>query len=143
MSVEDNKAMYRRLIEEGFNRGDDAIIDEIMSPDFVEHEPIPVQASGREGVRQYFAMMRSASPDFHITIENVLGEGDLVAARVTARGTQTGLLMGIPPTGKQVTLEVMDLCRFAGGRMVEHWGVGDNLGMMQQLGVIPASMPGH
>ncbi len=139
MSVEENKVMYRRLIEEGFNRGNDAVIDEVLSPDFVEHEPLPVQATGREAVKQFFAMMRSAFPNFRMTIEDMIGEGDIVVARAIMRATNSGPFMGMPPTGKQVSMEFIDLVRFADGKIVEHWGVGDNLGLMQQLGLVPAA----
>ncbi len=139
MSVEENKAMYRRLIDEVFTQGKYAVIDEVVSPDFVEHAPLPVQATGREAPKQFAAMILSAFPNISFTVEQVVGEGDDVFARIGAKGTNTGSFMGMPPTGKQVTIEFMDLCRFSGGKVVEHWGVADNLGMMQQLGVIPVA----
>jgi steroid delta-isomerase-like uncharacterized protein len=138
MSVAQNKAQARRLVEEIFNRGNLAVIDELVSPDFVERELLPPGTpAGREGVKQLTVMFRSAFPDFKVTIDDAIGEGDRVVIRETWTGTQRGEFMGIPSTGKHVSFGVIDILRFAGGKIVEHWGQMDSMGLMTQLGAIP------
>jgi steroid delta-isomerase-like uncharacterized protein len=139
MSTEQNKALVRQMVEEMFNRGNISRADEFLSPDFVEHEELPPGIpQGREGVKQLTAMMRNAFPDFKATIEDIIAEGDKVVIRMTWSGTQKGEFMGVPPTGKSVSFGVLDIIRVAGGKFVEHWGQMDSMGMMQQLGAIPA-----
>jgi predicted ester cyclase len=141
MSTEQNKALVRRLMEEVFNRGNTRLIDELFAPDFVEHEELPPGIpSGSEGVKQLSTMFRSALPDFKVTLDDMIAEGDKVVVRSTWIGTHKGEFMGIAPTGKSVSFGVIDIVRIAGGKFVEHWGQMDNLSMMQQLGVIPAPM---
>ncbi len=139
MSTEQNKALVRQMVEEIFNRGNISRADEFLSPDFVEHEELPPGIpQGREGVKQLTTMMRNAFPDFKATIEDIIAEGDKVVIRMTWSGTQKGEFMGVPPTGKSVSFGVLDIIRVAGGKFVEHWGQMDSMGMMQQLGAIPA-----
>jgi steroid delta-isomerase-like uncharacterized protein len=139
MSTEQNKAVFRQMVADVFNRGDIQQADDLLAPDFVEHEDLPPGIPpGREGVKQLTAMMRSAFPDFKATIEDLIAEGDKVVVRMTWTGTHRGEFMGIPPTGKSVSFEVIDIVRFSGGKFVEHWGVMDSMRMMQQLGVAPA-----
>ena len=138
MSAKTNEEAYRRLIEEGFGRGNLAAVDEIVSADLKEHENMPPGfPAGREGLKALIAAMQTGFPDGTSTIEDITAEGDKIWSRVLVRGTNTGSFMGMPPTGKPVRFEVMDLCRFADGKVVEHWGVSDNLAMMQQLGAVP------
>jgi len=138
MSTDENKALSRRIVEEIFNRGNLGLIDEIMAPDFVEHEELPPGVPrDREGVKQLSSALRSAFPDFKATIDDILAEDDKVVIRQTWSGTQKGDFMGIPPTGKSVSFGVIDIIRFSGGKVVEHWGLMDSMSMMQQLGVIP------
>ena len=112
--------------------------DEFLAPDFVEHEELPPgMPSGREGVKQMTAMMRSAFPDFKATIDDMVAEGDKVVLRMTWKGTHKGEFMGVRPTGKSVSFGVIDIIRIAGGKFVEHWGQMDSMGMMQQLGAMP------
>lgn len=137
MSTEQNKALVRRL-EEVFNRGNISLVDELFAPDFVEHEELPPGIPpGREAVKQLTTMFRSAFPDFKATIDDIVAEGDKVVIRQTWSGTHKGEFMGVPPTGKSVSFGVIDIVRIAGGKLVEHWGQMDNMGMMQQLGAIP------
>jgi steroid delta-isomerase-like uncharacterized protein len=137
MQVETNTTVASRWYEEVFNAGNVALIDELFAPDFVDHDPSN-PLPGLEGVRQLVGMYRGAFPDLHLTIEDEITEGDRIATRFTGRGTHRGLLMGIPPTGKRVTITAIDILRFENGRIAEHWGNQDLLGMMRQLGVIPA-----
>jgi steroid delta-isomerase-like uncharacterized protein len=139
MSTENNKALVRRVYEEAINQGNLALLDELVSSDYVEHDPnYPQPVRGAEGLKQYFQTFRSAFPDLHFTIEDIIGEGDTVAVRQTGRGTHQGELFGIPPTGKQLTVTAMIFHRFVNGKPVESWVNSDSMGMLQQLGVIPA-----
>ena len=142
MSVEQDKALFRRLVEEVFNKGDVSTIDELLAPNFVEREVLPPGTpSGREGVKQLTMMFRTAFPDFNVRLDDLIAEGDKVVARSTWSGTQKGEFMGIPPTGRRVSFDVIDILRVSGGKFVEHWGVMDSSALMQQLGVIPAGPP--
>lgn len=143
MSTEQNKALVRRL-EEVFNRGNISLVDELFAPDFVEHEELPPGIPpGREAVKQLTTMFRSAFPDFKATIDDIVAEGDKVVIRQTWSGTHKGEFMGVPPTGKSVSFGVIDIVRIAGGKLVEHWGQMDMMGMMQQLGAIPTPGQGE
>jgi steroid delta-isomerase-like uncharacterized protein len=142
MSVEQNKALFRRLVEEVFNKGNVSTIDEFLAPNFVEREVLPPGTpSGREGVKQLTMMFRTAFPDFNVSIDDMIAEGDKIVARTTWSGTQKGEFMGIPSSGKRVSFDVIDIIRISEGKGVEHWGVMDSSAMMQQLGVIPAGPP--
>ena len=137
MSAE-NKAIARRFYEEIIDHGNQSVVDEFVAPGFVDHNPLtPGIAAGPEGVKQTFAMLRSGLPDINVTIEDQIAEGDTVVSRLTARGTHKGEMMGIPPTGRMVTIGIIDVIRFEGGKVVERWGQADTMGMMQQLGVVP------
>jgi steroid delta-isomerase-like uncharacterized protein len=139
MSTEQNKELIRRFVEEMFNRGNLSLADEFMAPDFVEHEELPPGIpEGREGVIMLTTMLRSAFPDLKATIDDIIAEGDKVVIRQTWSGTHKGEFMGIPPTGRSVSIGVIDIIRVAGGKFVEHWGQMDSMGLMQQLGAIPA-----
>lgn len=139
MSTEANKAIYRRWIEEGFNHKNPAIFDELFDPGFVERTPQqPGQAPGIEGLKQSFSMMWQAFPDAQVNIEELIAEGNKVVARVRASGTHQGEFQGMPPTHKRMTISGMDLIGLQGGRIVEHWGEWDNLGLLQQIGALPA-----
>ncbi len=131
---EGNKEIARRFYE-AINAGRVEIIAEIGADNFIEHEEFPGLGSDREGVRQFFQMMLTAFPDFRMTIEDMVAEGDRVFIRATMRGTHRGEFMGIPATGNQIEVPIGDFARFEGGKIVEHWGVTDTGRMMQQLGV--------
>jgi steroid delta-isomerase-like uncharacterized protein len=135
---EENKAITRRFLEEIFAGGNLELVNEIFAPNFVLHDPsVPQQVRGPEGIRQYIAMYRAAYPDTHFTIEDQIAEGDKVVTRWTGQGTHQGELMGVPPTGRRVTVAGIEVDRIAGGKIEETWVSYDALGMMQQLGVIP------
>ena len=137
MSVEHNKALVRRLYEEAFNKGNLAVVDEILAPTYIRHGLAPGAPPGPESTKQVFTMMRTAFPDLRITVEDMVGEGDKVVARMIVRGTHQGEYMGIAPTGKQVTVTTIGIYRFAGSKLEEAWIQMDELGMLQQLGVVP------
>ena len=135
----ENKAISRRADEELFNRGNLDVADELFAPDFVYHDPAGGEEwRGPESVKRYAAMLRAAFPDLHQAIEDQLAEGDKVAYRWTACGTHQGELMGIAPTGNQVTFTGISVARLADGKIEEIWENYDALGMMQQLGVVPS-----
>jgi steroid delta-isomerase-like uncharacterized protein len=139
MATDQNKALARRFIEELFNQGNTSAADEILALDFVEREQLPPGIpNNREGVKVLATMLRSAFPDLKATIEDTIAEGDKVVIRMTWSGTHKGEFMGIPPTGKRVSIGVIDVIHMDGGKFVEHWGQMDSMGMMQQIGAIPA-----
>jgi steroid delta-isomerase-like uncharacterized protein len=132
---EENKAVGRRYLE-AVNERDLNIIDEVIAPDYVGHEP-GEETRGPEGVKQYISMFLDAFPDVSITVEDEIAEGDKVVIRFTGRGTHQGELMGIPPSGNRVEVSSISICRFEGGKVIEEWEQYDALGMMQQIGAVP------
>ena len=134
---EQNKALVRRLYAEAFGAGSMAAIDALVDVDVVEHEVMPGIPPGREGLKVFVGMIRSAFPNLTMRVGEMIAEGDVVAARITMEGTQEGEFMGIPATGKTIAVDVMDFLRVENGKLVEHWGVTDQIGMMQQLGAMP------
>lgn len=144
MSTEDNKAIVRRFIEEGWNQGNVALFDELTAPNWIYHDPSFPNVRTLEDYKRWTTETRSAFPDMYGTIEDMIAEGDQVVVRGTIRGTNTGDIvtpMHIPATGKQVTVSGMTIVRFAGGKGVEVWNLTDTLGIFQQLGLIP--VPGQ
>ncbi len=135
MSAEENKAIARRGYEAINQKNLDAL-DEVVASDMTDHDPAPGQAPGLEGVKQYFSSLHAAFPDVQMDVEDMIAEGDKVVARVSVSGTHRGEFMGIAPTGNRVTIAGIDILRVADGKIVEHWGKFDDLGMMQQLGVM-------
>lgn len=136
MSVVENKAIARRFLEEVINKGNQAVADELVASNFVDHNPLPGHAPTREGFKQSFVIFRAAFPDLKYTIEDMIAEGDKLVIRWKATGTHKGGLFGIPPTGKKITVTGMDIFRITGGKLVELWLNWDQLGMMQQLGIV-------
>jgi steroid delta-isomerase-like uncharacterized protein len=132
-----NKAHIRRVIEEVYNRGDLAVIDEVAARDLVIHAASQ-EIHGRDGAKQYVAALRAGFPDLHFTVEDQIAEGDRVVTRWIARGTHRGTFQGVPPTGRQVRLAGTDIDRIIGGRVVECWAHVDELGLMRQLSAIDA-----
>ncbi len=139
MTAEQNKALLRRLLEGAVNEKDLSILDEVLAPDFVEHEQLgPGIPPNIEGTKQFFAIALSAFPDMHCVIDDVIAEGDRVVARSTWSGTHQGEFMGVPPTGKSVSFQVIDIGRVENNKCVEHWGQADLMGLLMQIGAIPA-----
>jgi predicted ester cyclase len=144
MSAEENKAVVRRyndLFAECWRTGEVDILDEVLAPEFVYHSPGAPPDLG--GFKQSLLMLSAAFPDMRGTVEDLFAEGDKVADRITWQATHEGELMGIPPTGNTVRGTEMHISRIADGMIVERWGEGDNLGMMQQLGVVPSPGQGE
>jgi steroid delta-isomerase-like uncharacterized protein len=130
---EELKDAYRRIID-AISRGDADALDELVAPEIVDHNPVPDQAPGREGFRQWLAAVRTAFPDFRGTVEDVIAEGDRVAARVTWEGTHGGDFIGIAPTGRRVSFAAYHHVRFSESGAAEWWGTADLLGALEQLG---------
>ncbi|GBD16891.1 Aklanonic acid methyl ester cyclase DauD [bacterium HR26] len=140
MSAEENKALIRRFfeaIDHACKAGNADILDEFLAPDFVEHNPFPGIPPTRDGWKQAFMSFVAGAPGYHI-VEDLIAEGDKVAGRITAYGKHEGDLFGIPATGKEIRMTGMAIWRIADGKIVEHWHETDQLGLLQQLGVIPA-----
>jgi steroid delta-isomerase-like uncharacterized protein len=137
-TTEETKALFRKFYEELFNRKNLGVFEQMTTPNPTDNGLPPGFPPGREGSKQFVGMYFSAFPDLQINIEDLVAEGDKVVGRVSYRGTHKGELMGIPATGKVTSVSAMEILRFEGDKIAEHWSVVDQLGMMQQLGVIPA-----
>ncbi len=137
-----NKALVRRAVDEVWNRGNYALLGELVASDFVIRSSTPGgEIHGREGAEHFFVMLRAAFPDLHFTIEDQIADEDRVVTRWTARGTHTGEFQGVPPTNKPVGMSGIDIDRIANGKVVECWTNTDELGLLQQLGVVPTPEP--
>lgn len=139
---EQNKELFRRLIEEGFNKRDFAVLEELVAPDMKEHQFFgPGHPAGVEGAKAIVTDLHTLFADFKLVIEDITAEGDKVWGRLSTTGINHGSFMGQPPTGKEISIDVIDICRFKDGKMVEHWGVPDRFRIMMQLGLL--SRPGQ
>ena len=137
MSTEENKALYWRIYDNILNKRNLSIIDEVVVPNYVYHEPHNPM-NGPDELKQGMSMFLTAFPDMQFTIEEMVAEGDKVVKRWKAVATHKGELMGIPPTGNQVTMTGMSMARFADGKLAEEWEAMDMFGLMQQIGAIPS-----
>lgn len=143
MTVADYKRMFRHMPEVYFNQGDLTLVDSEILVDYVDHVLPPQYPRGVEGLRQFVTLFRAGMPDVHYTVDHLtaddlVGEGDKVVQRLLARGVHSGELFGIPPTGREIRWTEIHIGRYADGRLVEHWGNVDVLGIFQQMGVVPA-----
>jgi steroid delta-isomerase-like uncharacterized protein len=134
----DYKALAQRWFTEVMNQGNEEVIDEICSADFVDHDPLPGTSPDRQGLHDFVKQVRSAFPDLETTADDILVEGDRLAVRSTIRGTHEGEFMGIPGTGKKVEVANYDFVRMEGDQAVEHWGTIDSATLMEQIGAVPA-----
>lgn len=133
MSLEENKALVHRLIDEVSNDGKFEVLEELLSADYMEHAGPPGLPPGREAFKQLVLVFRNAFPDWRFTIEAAVAEGDRVAIRGTGRGTHQGSFLHFPATGKQVEMQAMHIFRIDGGKIVARWGQPDIMGLMQQI----------
>ena len=130
MSIEQNQAAFRRVIAEAWNKGNYDVLPDHFNPDFIEHQfGLHATIEGMRGDIQY---LRTAFPDFSLSIEDLVADGDKIWVRMTARGTNLGGFMG-PPNGKSFKVSVFDLCRFEDGKIIEHWGSPDRFAVLVQL----------
>lgn len=136
---EANKSIFRRFVDEVINRGDLGAVDELLSPDYVEHtELLPGLPSGREGAKQQFALLHAAFPDLCVTLEDAVAEEDRVASRSLWHGTHRGELLGLEATGKCLKFDLLEFVRIRKGRIVEHWGSTDSFSLLRLLNPNPA-----
>jgi len=136
LEVEQNKDIARRMYEEVINKRDLDVLEEVVRPDYIEHDPLPGQGEGLDGIRDRFRMLiEGLDPQF--TIEDVIAEGDRVVVRWTNSGTNVGEFLGIPATNLPFTIAGIDIYRLEGGKLAEHWHVVDIYGQMVQLGLLP------
>lgn len=133
----DNKEVVRRFVDEVINSGRLAVVDELLSDDYRYHAP-GMEIEGRDGIKGIFTMLRTAFPDWREEVEDLIAEGDRVVFRVTGTGTHKEEFQGIAATGEEVRIAGIDIVRLEGGRIIEHWAMFDQLGMMRQLGAIPS-----
>ncbi len=137
MSTDENKEIVRRFFDLGPSRGDMSAAKELLAPNFVLHLPLPA-AVGVQGISDVVTACREAFEHLNVTVEDMVAEGDRVAARFTARGVHKGQFMGLPPTGKPITMTGIEIFRIENGKIAELWGEANLLGLMQQLGILPA-----
>ena len=140
MSIEENKSIVRRFFELGPSKGDLYAANELLAPGFVLHVPLPC-SPGVQGIDEVITACRAAFEDLHVSVEDMVADGDKVAARFTARGIHMGAFMGLPPTGKPIVMTGMEIFRLERGKIAELWGEANLLGLMQQLGILPPMGP--
>ena len=136
MSIEANKAIARRLVEEVQNQQNISAMDELYATDYVYHAAHGVPPT-LEGNKQFFRILFAAFPDLHLTIHDQIAEGDKVVTRKTMSGTHQGAFVGMPATGKRMTLEILEILHIDGGKIIGYWVFYDRLSLMHQLGVLP------
>jgi predicted ester cyclase len=134
MSAE-NKQILRRFFHDVLEKGDLGVLDAMVDRAFVDHQPAPGQGPGVEGVRQFVTAMRAGISGLRVDVEHLIAEGELVSSVVTIRGKHTGDLMGVPPSGQEVTMRIADVVRISNGKVVERWGVEDMSGLGVPAGV--------
>jgi steroid delta-isomerase-like uncharacterized protein len=135
--IEANKAVYRRMVEEVVNQGQYDVVDELFHPDYVDHVAPPGTPPGFEGVKAIFKMFRTGFPDVKFNIDQMIGEGNYVATLVHGEGTHTGQFVEFPPSGKHAVWRSVGFFRIQDGKIAEHWGIPDLLGLLIQIGIIP------
>lgn len=140
--AEANKDLVRRIIAEAFNAGNLDVVDEALGADYLDHQAGPNAASGPDAFKAFVRAFRDTFPDVRVEVEDIVAEGERIALRVTWRGSQQGALGSIPATGLPVEFGGYHIYRFEDGKIVEHWGLQDDLGLLLQLGVIaPGAVP--
>ena len=134
--IERNKTIVREFIDALFSRGDLSAVDRYLAEDYVDHNPPMGVSPDREGWRAAGEMIRAGCPDWHSDRHRLVAEGDIVAEHFTASGTHLGTLLGVPPTGRTLTLHGVNIFRIADGLVAERWAQLDDLGMLTALGVV-------
>jgi len=136
LSPDENKALVKRFFALGPSQGDLKSADELLADDFTLHVPLPC-SPGVKGMNEVITACRAAFEHLDVTVEDVVAQGDKVAARFTARGIHRGAFMGLPATGKSITITGIEIFRIENGKIAELWGEANLLGLMQQLGILP------
>ena len=129
---------FYETVNEAMRTGDVALLDAVLAPDAVDHNPTPGQEPGRDGIKKAFAEFRAAFPDMRMSVLDMVAEEDKVACRIVTRMTHRGDFQGVRATGRQVTLSGIDILRIANGAVAERWGEFDTLGLLRQLGASAA-----
>jgi len=137
MSIEENKAIVRRFFEEGPSKGDLVAANELLSPNFSLHTPLP-SAPGIQGINDIITTCRAAFEHLNVKVEDMVAEGDKVTARFMARGVHRGSFMNLPPTGRPITMTGIEIFRIEDGKIAELWAEANLLGLMLHLGAVPA-----
>jgi steroid delta-isomerase-like uncharacterized protein len=131
-------AVYRRLVDDVWNRGDPAAVDAVFAAEFVGYDPAPPDViDGRAGMKRFVARMRAAFPDWTVTTDDLMADRDRLISRWTVRGTHRGAFAGVEPTGRAIELRGISIHRIVGGRIVENWHAVDRLGLLRQIGALP------
>lgn len=138
MDTVDIADRFRRICEEGIGAGDEAVLEAFVAPEVIEHQR--GNPPGLEGTKAIARTLHRWMDDFSLTVEAITVAGDTVWARNRARGTNTGRVMGFGPTGGSVEVDVIDIGRFEDGRLVEHWGIADQMGLLLQVGFDPRAV---
>ena len=141
MSTEENKSLVHRYVEQILNRGNMAVADELLASDYKRYISPTTAPLSVDVQKQRLAGIRTAFPDWHLTVEDMIADGDRVSFRATIRGTHKGAFQSIPPTGNAVTVSALDIVRIENGKIAEHWGGPDLLNLLQQLGAVIAPGP--
>ena len=136
MSIEENKKIVRRFFDVGPSEGDLCAANELLAPNFALHVPLPC-SPGIQGINDVISACRAAFEGLNVMIEDMVAEGNKVAARFTARGIHKGVFMGLPPTGKPITMTGIEIFRIENDKIAELWGEANLIGLMQQLGILP------
>jgi len=136
MSIEENKKIVRRFFDVGPSEGDLSAANELLAPNFTLHVPLPC-SPGIQGINDVISACRAAFEGLNVMIEDMVAEGDKVAARFTARGIHKGVFMGLPPTGRPITMTGIEIFRIENDKIAELWGEANLIGLMQQLGILP------
>jgi predicted ester cyclase len=137
MATEAITTQVRRLYENSFNSGDFSLVDKLIDPDYVDHSTIAAPNPGVEGFKQRISILRNTFPNIRFTVDDIFEAGGKLVFRWTLQGTDTGGFKGNPPTEKQVKISGINIELFGEGKIVEHWSTPDNLGILQQLGLLP------
>lgn len=138
MSTEENKAIHRRMYEEVWNKGNFAVLDELLANDYVYHASGPMEFKGLEEYKLVFNLLLTAFPDLNCNIEDMIAEGDKTVCRVRLHGTHKGEFWGIAPTGKQISCSEIAIIRIEDGKVAEEWGGPDMLDLIMQIGATPS-----
>jgi steroid delta-isomerase-like uncharacterized protein len=136
-TTDKNKAICRMFFEEMLNKANFSIIEQLVDPDVISHDPFPGQAKGAKGLRDTMKLFHTAFPDMKIIMNDMIAEDNRVMNKFTVTGTHKGEFMGIPATGKKISYEEVVILRLKDEKIVEHWAVADALSLMQQIGAIP------
>jgi steroid delta-isomerase-like uncharacterized protein len=134
-----NMATVRKFFEVGPSKGDIAAADALLAPDFSLHVPLPTPGPGTDAINNVIATCRAVFHGLHVTIDDLMADGDMVTCRFTARGVHKGEFMGLPPTGKPIVMTGIEIFRLKKGKIAELWGEANLMGLMAQLGILPSS----